>query len=138
MDTMKDTTMQHVTDVVIEEAKLAAEFIAGLFARIEQLESDIALKERIIDALGVTLTAVVNERDALRTALQHETDCLEAAKEKIDALCARIEEMEKQEPIGTTGGMPGTTGFTMACFHADKVPIGSKLYALPGAKGESE
>ena len=53
-----------------------------------------------------------------------------------DALRAKIEAMERQEPIGTVEGMPGTTGFTMACFHADKVSIGDKLYALPGAKGE--
>ena len=58
------------------------------------------------------------------------------AADEIERLRAKIEQMEKQEPIGTTEGMPGTTGFTMACFHADKVPIGSKLYALPGAKGE--
>ena len=51
-----------------------------------------------------------------------------------EALRAKITEMERQEPIGTAGGMPGTTGFTMACFHADKVPIGDKLYALPGAQ----
>ena len=53
-----------------------------------------------------------------------------------EALRAKITEMERQEPIGTAGGMPGTTGFTMACFHADKVSIGDKLYALPGAQGE--
>lgn len=56
------------------------------------------------------------------------------ARDERDALRAKIDQMERQGPIGTTGGMPGTTGFTMACFHADKVPIGSKLYALPGAQ----
>lgn len=87
MDTMKDTTMQHVTDVtIVPEA--TAELIAGLIARIEQLESDlataeqdsrqkqaridrleaaekdIALKEKIIDSLGAELNAVANEREA--------------------------------------------------------------------------
>lgn len=68
------------------------------------------------------------------------TDINELAqyKNERDELRTRIERMERQEPVGTTGGMPGTTGFTMACFHADKVPIGSKLYALPGAKGEDK
>ena len=65
-------------------------------------------------------------------------DRLEAAEKERDELRAKIEQMERQEPVGTTGGMPGTTGFTMACFHADKVPIGSKLYTLPGAKGEDK
>ena len=45
MDTMKDTTMQHVTDVsIVLEA--AAEFIAVLLEHIEQLESDLATAEQ--------------------------------------------------------------------------------------------
>lgn len=35
----------------------------------------------------------------------------------------------QSEPVGEAGTMPGTSGFTMACFHADKVPVGTKLYA---------
>lgn len=34
-------------------------------------------------------------------------------------------------PVGEVGTMPGTSGFTMACFHADKVPLGTKLYTAP-------
>ena len=41
MDTMKDTTMQHVTDVTIVP-KATAEFIAGLLERIERLEKALA------------------------------------------------------------------------------------------------
>ena len=65
-------------------------------------------------------------------------DRLEAAEKERDELRSKIDQMERQKPIGTVGGMPGTTGFTMACFHADEVPIGSKLYALPGTKGEEK
>jgi len=36
-----------------------------------------------------------DERDTLRAALQHESDCVEAAKAEIKALRAKIEEMEK-------------------------------------------
>ena len=58
MDTLKDTTMQHVTDVTIAEIKRAAEHPAkapvivradtmlGVLARIEQLESDLATAEQ--------------------------------------------------------------------------------------------
>ena len=167
MDTMKDTTMQHVTDVsIVLEA--AAEFIAGLLERIEQLESDlataeqdsrqkqarierleatetawkvsdkscydltekvipnirekleaaekdIALKEKIIDSLGVTLTAVVNERDELR---------------------ANIEQMEKQEPAGTLHD-DGCFVWSPRCRPTSNyVGWKMKLYTLPGAKGE--
>lgn len=30
--------------------------------------------------------------------------------------------------------MPGTSGFTMACFRAADIPVGTKLYAAPGAQ----
>jgi len=39
-----------------------------------------------------------DERDALRAALRHEADCVEAAKAEIEALRAKIEAMERQEP----------------------------------------
>lgn len=40
------------------------------------------------------------------------------------------------KPVGEAGSMPGTTGFTMACFYANEVPIGSKLYVVPFVEGE--
>ena len=41
------------------------------------------------------------------------------------------------KPVGEAGSMPGTNGgFTMACFYANDVPIGSKLYVVPFAEGE--
>lgn len=84
---------------------------------IEYLSAEVSIGREELRQLRDELAQYKNERDTLR---------------------AKIEQMERQEPVGTTGGMPGTTGFTMACFHADKVPIGSKLYALPGAKGEDK
>lgn len=76
------------------------------------------------------------ERDELRAALRHEADCVEAAKAEIAALRAKIEAMEKQEPVGTTHAMPGASAFTVACFNASDVPVGTKLYALPGARSQ--
>lgn len=35
------------------------------------------------------------------------------------------------EVVGEVDTMPGTTGFTMACFRADEVPVGTKLYTHP-------
>ena len=58
VDTAKDTTMQHVTDVTIAEIKRAAEHplrapvivradaMLDILARIEQLESDLATAEQ--------------------------------------------------------------------------------------------
>lgn len=39
------------------------------------------------------------------------------------------------EPVGEAGTMPGASGFTMACFHAEKVPVGTKLYTRPPPTG---
>ena len=99
---------------------------------LEAAEKDIALKERIIDSIGLTLNAVSNERDALR---------------------ARIEEMERQEPVewqsrsrpswgahqwgNWESCSPGyaqdiTKSPTLHDWQYEARP----LYTLPGAKGE--
>ena len=65
-----------------EEGAANAAFIAAanpaaineLLDRIEAAEKDIALKERVIDSLGVILTAVVNERDELRATMEKIAD----------------------------------------------------------------
>lgn len=70
--------------------------------------------------------------------MQHEADCVEAAKAEIVTLCTKITAMEKQEPVAE---------WTENRFHrypqldwADgyRAVIGEKLYALPGAKGEEK
>lgn len=40
--------------------------------------------------------------------------------------------------VGATGSMPGTSGFTMAAFEADKVPVGTKLYTRPLSDPDGE
>ena len=60
--------------------------------------------------------------------------CAEMKKE-IDALRAKIEAMERQEPVALVwrcdnGHIHGS------CEQA--LPMGAKLYALPGAKGEEK
>ena len=104
-----------------------------------------------------TLVAAA-ERDALRAAVRHEADCVEACKSEIErlraenaglvddmnllrdnntALRARIEEMEKQEPVATVI-KEGDSRYWMSerlwTFPNGKYP----LYALPGAQGEEE
>lgn len=80
---------------------------------------------------------------------QHEVDCiannlgeaLEGCDDRasavaaitpyIDELFALAARQPVGESIGTVGSMPGTDGFTMACFKADEVPVGTRLYAAP-------
>ena len=91
--------------------------VIELLDRIEAAEKDIALKERVIDSLGSTLNAVANERDALR---------------------AKIEAMEKQEPVVEVqwaASIPNSfLDFISTNGYLPK--LGDKLYLGPGAKGE--
>ena len=76
------------------------------------------------------------ERDALRAALQHEADCVEAAKAEIEALRAKIEAMERQEPVWFIDERGEPKRYHKS--KADYCKYGGLdlLYALPGAKGE--
>ena len=89
MDTMKDTTMQLVTDVVIVP-EATAEFIAGLIARIEQLESDLATAEKERDIDGQRIADLMKG--------------LNRAGHENDALRTKIKVMEQQEPVGWVDG----------------------------------
>ena len=72
-----------------------------------------------------------DERDALRAALRHEADCVEAAKAEIEALRAKITEMEQQEPVSWADA------FGEPFRQKSEIDgVASPLYALPGAKGE--
>ena len=106
------------------------------------------------DALRLRIKAAEKERDALRAAVRHEADCVEAAKAEIDALRAKIEQMERQEPVAAQHRfrhpqktMPNwSTWQPCAISNRPAWEIDwqgyeveyRKLYALPGAKGEEK
>lgn len=95
--------------------------ITELLDRLEVAEKDNALKERVIDALGAELNAVTNERDALR---------------------AKIEAMERQEPVAWLHETRRDSDVvTDAVKHVwGKAAVGSMaaysipLYLAPGAQ----
>ena len=50
----------------------------------------------------------------------------------MNALRAALEQpQDKHEPVGEAGPMPGADGFTMACFRASDVSVGTELYTHP-------
>ena len=67
----------------------------------------------------------------------HHTLGLEAEVRRLTAENASLRQqlaaMREQvpAPIGEAGTMPGTSGFTLATFRAEDVPVGTKLYAAP-------
>lgn len=66
-------------------------------AAVEMIERLEAAEKSDAESLTMYRKAR-DERDALRAALRHEADCVEAAKAEIEALRAKIEATEQQEP----------------------------------------
>ena len=118
MDTVKDTKMQLATDAVIKELKRAAEHPS---------KEPVIIGASCLSAVLTRLKAAEKERESWKGLAQQFGN-------ELDTVRAKVAEMEKQEPVGIAGAMPGTSGFTVACFSADEVPVGTKLYALPGAQ----
>lgn len=73
--------------------------------------------EQVISALGNTET---------ESAEQYKNEYL-----AMETLRAVLEQKAEQDPVGIAANMPGTQGFTMACFTASNVPVGSNLYTRP-------
>ena len=103
-------------------------------------ESDIQTAERSMNL------ELLRERDALRAALQHETDCVEAAKAETEALRAKIEAMEKQEPVAwlhesRRDSDVVTSAVKQTWQRARPMSLASysiPLYLAPGAEGEEK
>ena len=81
---------------------------------------------------------ISEECDALRAAVRHEADCVEAAMAEIKSLRAKIEAMEKQEPVWFIDERGEPKRYHKS--KADYCKYGGLdlLYALPGAKGEEK
>lgn len=87
----------------------------------------------IVHAILDRLEAADRERDNANAAAVNIALEAERLQVEIDALHAKIEAMEKQEPVASVwrcdnGHIHGSCERTL--------PMGTKLYALPGAKGE--
>ena len=65
-------------------------------------------------------------------------DRLEAAEKERDALRAKIEAMEKQEPVASVYYKAGSCIRWVEYLGWQKLKDGTNLYALPGAKGEEK
>lgn len=64
-------------------------------------------------------------------------DRLEAAEKERNVLKAKVEQMERQEPVGEIQRANSTGNYINSVVWVP-MAVGSKLYALPGAKGEEK
>ena len=112
-----------MTDIVDE---LRARALQGRFNleaadEIERLRAELSEQCRLLGMSG--------EREAKHLAQ------IAALEKERDALRAKIEAMEQQKPVGEIQRANSTGNYICSEVWVP-LPVGSKLYALPGAKGE--
>ena len=116
------------------------EEVAELLDRLEAAETD-AIEQARLNGMGAEreaalmakLEAAEKERDELRTELKEVRREVAMTHYTINTLQAKVEAMEKQKPVASVwrcdnGHIHGSCERTL--------PMGTKLFALPGAKGE--
>ena len=74
--------------------------------------------------------------EAWRISYQSSEQAARAAYAECARLQAKIEQMEKQEPVAVVDYKRGSCVRFVEYLGWQKIKDGAKLYALPGAKGE--
>lgn len=107
--------------------------------RLRDLAEDEAPAQQVSAAAGAgALFVEWARREGLMlpadaTGLAFVSDACRVARKAWEACAAQGQGLV---PVGEVGAMPGATGFTMACFRADEVPVGATVYtvAVKGAE----
>lgn len=118
----------------LEQARLngmGASREAALMAKLEAAERDRATFIMEIGNLCTKVEALREQLSKQRSLSQAAQHLAEVAQRRADALRARIEEMERQEPVAWMD-KNGTLYNTVSHVRASDKP----LYLAPGAKGE--
>lgn len=111
----RDTLRAELTDL-----RNSMAFRTSLIGRIEAEREDLY-------ALIAAVKKQVNAEFRLR--MKKEIEC--------NALCAKVEAMERQEPVGEIQRANSTGNYICSEVWVP-LPVGSKLYAAGGAKGEGK
>jgi hypothetical protein len=90
----------------------------------------------IVHALLDRLEAAEKELAELRSSMKFRTSLIGRTEAERDALRAKIEQMERQRPVGKFIQHP-SNGLWEQDGYGD-IPDARPLYALPGAQGEEK
>ena len=141
MGSEREAALMAKLEAAEKERDWNAERLEDAIEELTALRAELETERMRLTACGVV--AMSNTTDSAKQARDMSQEywsasCVEVARmvDENIKLRAKIEQMEKQAPAGVAGSMPGAPGFTMACFSTDEVPVGTKLYALYGTKGE--
>ena len=143
----------------LEQARLngmGSEREASLMAKLESAEKERDALRAENEALatnlrgkhsitGATYAHLIAERDALRTELAglrssmtFRTSLIGRIEAERDYLQAKVEAMERQEPVAVVDYKRGSCVRFVEYLGWQKIKDGAKLYALPGAQTQGE
>ena len=130
----------------IEQARLngvGASREAALMAKLEAAEKERDNANAAAAGIALQAETLQAERDALRTELADlrssmtfRTSLIGRIEAECDALRAKIEAMEQQKPVGTLHDDGYFVWSVPSPYESNYAGWKTKLYALPGAKGE--
>lgn len=87
------------------------------------------MTNKTADQLIAEATILPNPKLSFMSATERELITLAKALAEALVLATTFQDsIDSMIPVGTAGAMPGTSGFTMAAFRADDVPVGTKLF----------
>ena len=120
--------------------------INELLDRLESAEADALEQSRLLGMGASREAALMAKLDAAEKSDAESIAMYRKARDERDALLAKIEAMEKQGPVAKVrvhqaGGNAGLAWSVSPLNDFDSLPLmrdGDRLYALPGAKGETK
>ena len=126
-----------VINEILNRLEAAEEERDALRAELTDLRNSMAFHTSLIgrieaerEDLHALIAAVKKQVNAeFRLRMKKEIEC--------NALCAKVEAMERQEPVGEIRRVNSTGNYICSEVWVP-LPVGSKLYAASGAKGEGK
>ena len=126
-----------VINEILNRLEAAEEERDALRAELTDLRNSMAFRTSLIgrieaerEDLHALIAAVKKQVNAeFRLRMKKEIEC--------NALCAKVEAMERQEPVGEIQHANSTGNYICSEVWVP-LPVGSKLYAASGAKGEGK
>jgi hypothetical protein len=101
---------------------------------MNEITIDADVVYQVLEALESVEALIEHQYTGTREGMSYLQNTADDAYDALKALRTAIEEYRKGllapggEPVGIATYMPGTSGFTMACFDAMAVPNETKLY----------
>ena len=126
----------------VEVLRLARDEIMVLADEVMELRAALQHEADCVEAAKAEVEVLRAELAGLRSSMEFRTSLIGRTEAERDELRAKIEAMEKQEPVAEIGQqytlLFAGSGSMTELVKRHGIKIGTKLYTLPGVKGETK